>query len=315
MEILMKIQIFLIVIPFLLAAAGCGETKDNPYHDILDKAERLLVHHADSAEMLLESLPDPDNLPDRDFARWCILSGKATNYTHADARTARQWERATEWLDKNGSTAERIQAHLFLGRTYAGDRDFDKAMKTYAEALDHAKTCQEYNLAGYICTYMADIYRETLLMQEVKDKYEVPLPQGAGAEARVLVVIETESFVFASTHLDHVSEAAQTAQAKLISETLKTRYMETGKPVFLCGDLNSTQNSAPISELKKDWTILSSQEPTFPSTNPESCIDFIMILDNGAEYEFVGSEVCRRFNSGDVRKASDHLPVYVDVRL
>ena len=104
----MKIQIYLIVIPFLLVAAGCGKTKDNPHHYIPDKAERLLVHHADSAEMLLESLPDPDNLPDRDFARWCMLSGKATNYTHADARTTRQWERATEWLDKNGSTAERI---------------------------------------------------------------------------------------------------------------------------------------------------------------------------------------------------------------
>lgn len=167
----MKIQIYLIVIPFLLVAAGCGKTKDNPHHYILDKAERLLVHHADSAEILLESLPDPDNLPDRDFARWCMLSGKATNHTHADARTTRQWERATEWLDKNGSTAEGIQAHLFLGRAYAGDGDFDKAMKTYAEALDHAKTCQEYNLAGYICTYMADIYRETFLMQKVKDKY------------------------------------------------------------------------------------------------------------------------------------------------
>lgn len=171
---------------------------------------------------------------------------------------------------------------------------------------------------GRAIEYMDGYYGEGATVRRslnVKDKYEVPLPQGPGAEARVLVVIETESFVFASTHLDHVSEAAQTEQAKLISETLKSKYMEIGKPVFLCGDLNSTQDSSPISELKKDWTILSSQDPTFPSTNPESCIDFIMILDNGAEYEFVGSKVCRRFNSGDAQKASDHLPVYVDVRL
>ena len=58
----------------------------------------------------------------------------------------------------------------------------------------------------------------------VKDKYEVPLPQGVGAEARVLVVIETEKFVFASTHLDHVSDEARTEQAGLISSALKEKY-------------------------------------------------------------------------------------------
>ena len=149
----------------------------------------------------------------------------------------------------------------------------------------------------------------------VKDKYEVPLPQGVGAEARVLVVIETEKFVFASTHLDHVSDEARTEQAGLISSALKEKYGESGKPVFLCGDLNSTPDSGPISVLRQDWTILSPLSATFPSTVPVSCIDYIMILNNGAEYEAGYSAVCRRFNSGDVEKASDHLPVYVDVRL
>ena len=149
----------------------------------------------------------------------------------------------------------------------------------------------------------------------VKDKYEVPLPQGVGAEARVLVVIETEKFVFASTHLDPVSDEARTEQAGLISSALKEKYGESGKPVFLCGDLNSTPDSGPISVLRQDWTILSPLSATFPSTVPVSCIDYIMILNNGAEYEAGHSAVCRRFNSGDVEKASDHLPVYVDVRL
>ena len=150
---------------------------------------------------------------------------------------------------------------------------------------------------------------------DVKDKYEVPLPQGAGAEARVLVVIETEDFVFASTHLDHVSDEARTEQAGLISSAMKEKYGNSAKPVFLCGDLNSAPDSAPIGVLKKDWTSLSPLSATFPSTGPKSCIDYIRVLNNGAEYETGYSAVCRRFNSGDVEKASDHLPVYVDVRL
>ncbi len=149
----------------------------------------------------------------------------------------------------------------------------------------------------------------------VQEKYSVPLPQGEGAEARVLGVIETRDFVFASTHLDHVSDKARTGQAALISSVMMEKYGDTAKPVFLCGDLNSTPGSAPINELKKNWTILSVSDPTFPSDDPNTCIDYVMVLNNGAKYARTATAVCYRFLSGDVAKASDHLPIFVDVRL
>ena len=93
------------------------------------------------------------------------------------------------------------------------------------------------------------------------------------------------------------------------------KYGDTAKPVFLCGDLNSTPGSAPINELKKNWTILSVSDPTFPSDDPNTCIDYVMVLNNGAKYARTATAVCYRFLSGDVAKASDHLPIFVDVRL
>jgi len=47
---------------------------------------------------------------------------------------------------------------LYLGRAYVEDGEYDKAMQIYADALQLAKEHQAYNVAGYICAYMADLY-------------------------------------------------------------------------------------------------------------------------------------------------------------
>lgn len=164
--------------------------------------------------------------------------------------------------------------------------------------------------------YVGGTYGEGLVTKDkVIDEYAINMPLGVGAEPRVCVVVETKRYVFASTHLDHVSDAARTDQARQISETLKAKYSDSRKPVFLCGDLNSYPDSNPIKVLLKDWTILSRLEPTFPSDKPTGCIDYIMILNNGAKVKVLKSEVCTEFKNGDVTHASDHLPLFVEVRL
>lgn len=164
--------------------------------------------------------------------------------------------------------------------------------------------------------YVGGSYGEGLVTKdEVIDEYAINMPIGVGAEPRVCVVVETKRYIFASTHLDHVSDAARTDQARQISETLKAKYSESGKPVFLCGDLNSDPDSNPLKVLLKDWTILSKLEPTFPSDKPVACIDYIMLLNNGAKVKVLKSEVCTEFRNGDVTHASDHLPLFVEVRL
>lgn len=47
---------------------------------------------------------------------------------------------------------------MYLGRAYVEDGEYDKAMQIYADALQLAKEHQAYNVAGYICAYMADLY-------------------------------------------------------------------------------------------------------------------------------------------------------------
>lgn len=146
-------------------------------------------------------------------------------------------------------------------------------------------------------------------------KFAVALPKGVGAEPRIMVIMEMEDYVIATTHLDHVSAVAQIDQVKVMNAAIEEQYRDSDKPVFLAGDLNALPDSETISFLKEDWTMLSSTHPTFPSHNPTRCIDYIFQYNNGVKCEVLHAEVIRFLKSGNLATASDHLPVIVDVKI
>lgn len=146
--------------------------------------------------------------------------------------------------------------------------------------------------------------------REPLDVLKMKLPKGDGAEVRALVAVEYEDMVVAGTHLDYRSEAAQIGQIKVLTDTLKAMYGDKGKPVFLCGDMNAVPQSAAMDLLREDWTVLSPMEATYS----DRCIDYILVLKGSAECEVVAGEVGEHFDVGSPYEASDHLPVWVEVR-
>lgn len=149
----------------------------------------------------------------------------------------------------------------------------------------------------------------------VIDSYVIPLGQFDGSEERVMTVIETDKFVFATTHLDHRSINAQNRQAGHIDSWMKEKYGSGRKPVILCGDFNAEPGSEVLSIFKNGWTPISKELNSFPSTGPAKCIDYIMIMDNGAKYRVNDTYIPTEFKSGDVKVASDHLPVFAEIEL
>ena len=148
--------------------------------------------------------------------------------------------------------------------------------------------------------------------------FAAPLPKGDGAEPRVMVVMEFEKYVFATTHLDHVSALAQAGQVDEINKVIEREFGGSKKPVFLGGDFNARPDSPTISKLKTDWTILSphgASDFTHSSQAPNKCIDYILLWNgNGAKCDVVGTKIMLDFNKGDIKRASDHIPVLVDVK-
>lgn len=149
----------------------------------------------------------------------------------------------------------------------------------------------------------------------VKNKWNIRLPQADDREVRALAVVETDRFVFCSTHIG-LTEAARLAQVDVINEFISSHFMNYGKPVFLCGDMNDVPSGNAINRLKGDWTLLScTDEYTYNTTMPKKCIDYIFMYKHAASCTPVSTKVGTSFRSGDPKVASDHFPVLVEVRL
>lgn len=161
-----------IVVFVLLSIAFFSCRENQVTSEQMDRAETLLPVYPDSAYVILEGVELPDKLNERQFARWCMLYCRAADKLFKDMLYAEQLDRALGWYKSHGTAEEQAWIGLYLGRSYAEDKLFVPATNTYSEALDLAKKKHLYNVAGYICSYMADLYTYTGQGSEERRKYE-----------------------------------------------------------------------------------------------------------------------------------------------
>ena len=124
-------------------------------------------------------------------------------------------------------------------------------------------------------------------------------------EARSLLIAEFEHYIFCCTHFS-LNEEDRLASVKIIDEEIAI-----DKPAFLAGDINALPISVVIDEFRKNWAILSEpKQPTFPANNPKETIDYIFgDIKYGRKFSISQSLVM------DEPIASDHVPLFVDVKL
>ncbi len=188
-------------------------------------------------------------------------------------------------------------------------------LKKFAELMG-----QDWNYSySRAMAYQGGAYGDGIACHEKPVRtFSVPLPQGDGAEPRVMVIAEFEKYVFATTHLDHVSSRAQLEQVEQINKVIERDFATSKKPVFLGGDFNARPETSTLVRLKANWKVLTphgENDYTHSSQKPNKCIDYIMLWNgNGARCEVIGTKIMFDFNKGDIKQASDHIPVMVDVK-
>ena len=141
----------------------------------------------------------------------------------------------------------------------------------------------------------------------------IPIPVKEKSEPRVLTIVEYKDYVIACTHLN----GGQPAQVEYLNAEIKKLYGDSKKPVFLGGDMNAFPESPMMDEFRKAWTIISqTTDGTSVQSTQKPCIDYILQLNNKAKAaKVVDSKVIKNAQAGDMKIASDHYPVYVDVIL
>lgn len=164
-----SIFIFLILL-FLLPGCRKYESKESI---LLDKAEELIKLHPDSTILLLDSIEYPEGLNDRLLAKWCLLYGIAVDKAkEGDVPSVYQLSRALKYYEKHSDLSKSAKIGLYLGRSYVNDKEYEKAMETYDAALNIAIEVKNYNIAGYILSYMGDLYEINGNFLFAVNKYE-----------------------------------------------------------------------------------------------------------------------------------------------
>ena len=125
-------------------------------------------------------------------------------------------------------------------------------------------------------------------------------------EERVLLWVEFERYIFCCTHL------SLTPEDRILSlPSLRREAASAHNPLFIAGDWNATAHSPFITEISKDFQLLSNpKQATFPASTPDSCLDYIAgYVKNGQPFTRLSAWV------PEEAVASDHRPVVTEVRL
>ena len=164
-----------------------------------------------------------------------------------------------------------------------------------------AKHCGYYPYYGKTIPFQGGAYGIGVLTKEKAlsvEFYRLPCRR----EPRGLLVVEMKDYYLLATHLSLVKED-QLSSVEIIREVAS----KLNKPVFIAGDLNARPDSKTMTAFKEFATILNdTSKATFSAKKPHLCIDYIM--GTNGSFKSLNNHVYY----GSL--ASDHLPLYVDVR-
>ena len=168
-----------------------------------------------------------------------------------------------------------------------------------------------YNNLGNMVTYnqskLKKVSEAYLPLKNIKNdvKYN---------EDRVCLFVEFEDLIIVGTHLETDDFAAH---AKMITDKVKTEYAKKGKPILLCGDMNTRPYAEDMVNFTSEWRTLSKidQATLYNAEQPDNliCIDYIFLYKGGPDVNVTKTAVCKSVNCGTITDASDHFPIYVDV--
>lgn len=187
-------------------------------------------------------------------------------------------------------------------------QEVDSATKRM-DGVDVLKVLAEktgmYYKYGPAISYQGGKYGNGVLSLEKPFTYSViPLP--GRQERRSLLMVEFRDYILYSTHLNNRYAGDRHGSVMIIDYEVK----DADKPVFLAGDINDTPGTKTLELLSENWLQLSGNEYTFRSDRPDRCIDYIF----GHKHESFGYKVLQQIVVNEP-VASDHLPVFVDIRI
>lgn len=143
----------------------------NQQTKIIDEVRQLKDLYPDSALLMLEAV-DADVLTPKLEAEWCLLNGELRDILKEEMEIdTLRLRRAVAFYESEHLPVWQAKVGLYLGRAYLLNHSHRSATTAYLSALEAIGETKEDNLAGYISSYLADLYKSERNYQEALTLY------------------------------------------------------------------------------------------------------------------------------------------------
>ena len=184
-----------LLLPLLLACSRAGE------HEALFKqVENIVNERPDSAMVLLETIQNPERLPERDWAYWALLTTQAKDKLYIRHTSDSVINRVVDYFDGFAFFRyrhEKALAYYYKGRVNNDLGHLEEALKAYHEAYDNAKWTDDYKLTYLIESNVGKIYLR-------QDMYHLALSAYKNADKAVRQANDSTSMAYTSAYLGRV---------------------------------------------------------------------------------------------------------------
>lgn len=157
---------------WLLIGVSCTNRYERTYLPLLDQAELLIDSDPETAYALLDSIEYPEFISAKQNARWAMMRGKLADSLQLKWPYLPQMERAERYIERHGSIEEQVQIGFYIGKTLVAEKLSGSALNYYLKALNKSLEINNYQLAGYACSYMGDVYEFQATYDLSREKYE-----------------------------------------------------------------------------------------------------------------------------------------------
>ena len=167
----MKNYLILLLLVLLAACRHAGRT-----FEVLDKAEEFIqTYKPDSAYTLLKEIPNPQQYPEKERARWCLLMTQAIDKTYRTHTSDSLIRFAVNYYEKVNDLSKLPTAFYTLGRVQRDLNDNEHAVNSFLKALDLAKGSDDYKLQYLAASQLGHVYAYTHFVDEALNAYQQAL--------------------------------------------------------------------------------------------------------------------------------------------
>jgi tetratricopeptide (TPR) repeat protein len=163
--------VILFVFCSFLLFAGCRQAYVEKRH--IRTAEELIGQSPERARDELDRIATTDylKLPVKWKALYTLLQCRIADRLETDLPMSHEIETAKEWYTRKGNITDAVALHLFLGRACMDDKDYRRASSVFLEGLKPAQKGNLVNEAGYLNSYLADVYLKNNDAHAALEKY------------------------------------------------------------------------------------------------------------------------------------------------